>query len=744
MEYHRIGQSERRKLKKTLVLYLYQKRRQRTFERTITIGKSKTGTIFSQSNHTVALDYVNQITRKIIRSIASTLWKILYPVIFPAWHYPIQTVATVLLFGFISYTFNLVSISIFADLPSPSLLNEQLLNESSKITDRDGKILFRVYESENRTSVPLSEISPFAILATIAIEDKEFYIHNGFSFRAVIRALLANSKSDRLQGGSTITQQLVKNRLLTSERTIKRKIKEILLAIRTETMFSKEEILTMYLNQVPYGGSTYGIEEAAQRYFGKPARYLDLAESALLAGIPAAPSAYSPYGSNPEKAFQRQAEVLKNMVEAGFISPTQASEAQAELISFKQDVIPISAPHFVMYVKSVLAQEYGEELVTTGGLFIKTTLDSNLQKISEEAVKAELEKVKKLKISNGAALVTQPSTGEILAMVGSVNYFDFANDGQVNIALRQRQPGSSIKPLTYSLAFQNGFTPASIIQDTPITFTIQGSEPYSPRNYDGTFRGTVTLRQALASSYNVPAVKLLSILGVSNLIDYAEKMGISTWTERSRFGLSLTLGGGEVTMMDMATAYGVFANLGKKVSLNPILEVRDSQGALLYQNECALHPETCYFPEVISPGIAYQLTHVLKDPVARIPGFGPLSVLTIPNQEVAVKTGTTNNLRDNWTIGYTTDRLVVTWVGNNDNSPMSYVASGITGASPIWNSIIRTQLSDEKPHVFARPDTIISLKSCFTKGEEVVVIGQPLPPPCREYISENNSELISP
>ena len=744
MEYHRIGQSERRKLKKTLVLYLYQKRRQRTFERTITIGKSKTGTIFSQSNHSVALDRVNRITRKIIRSIASTLWKILYPIIFPAWHYPIQTVATVLLFGFISYTFNLVSISIFADLPSPSLLNEQLLNESSKITDRDGKILFRVYESENRTSVPLSEISPFAILATIAIEDKEFYIHNGFSFRAVIRALLANSKSDRLQGGSTITQQLVKNRLLTSERTIKRKIKEILLAIRTETMFSKEEILTMYLNQVPYGGSTYGIEEASQRYFGKPARYLDLAESALLAGIPAAPSAYSPYGPNPEKAFQRQAEVLKNMVEAGFISPTQASEAQAELISFKQDVIPISAPHFVMYVKSVLAQEYGEELVTTGGLFIKTTLDSNLQKISEDAVKAELEKVKKLKISNGAALVTQPSTGEIFAMVGSVNYFDFANDGQVNIALRQRQPGSSIKPLTYSLAFQNGFTPASSIQDTPITFVIQGSEPYSPRNYDGTFRGTVTLRQALASSYNVPAVKLLSILGVSNLIDYAEKMGISTWSERSRFGLSLTLGGGEVTMMDMATAYGVFANLGKKVSLNPILEVRDSQGALLYQNECALHPETCYFPEVISPGIAYQLTHVLKDPVARIPGFGPLSVLTIPNQEVAVKTGTTNNLRDNWTIGYTTDRLVVTWVGNNDNSPMSYVASGITGASPIWNSIIRTQLSEEKPHVFARPDTIISLKSCFTKGEEVVVVGQPLPPPCREYISENTSELISP
>lgn len=634
-----------------------------------------------------------------------------------------------------------ISNEIFVDLPSPNFLSEQHPSVSSKITDRHGSVLFRIYEDENRTIVPLDHISKSAILATIAIEDKDFWNHHGFSLRSIARAALSNSKTDRLQGGSTITQQLVKNRLLTPERTLQRKIKEVILSIMTESTYSKEEILTMYLNQVPYGGSTYGIEEAAQRYFGKSASSLSLAESALLAGLPAAPTSYSPYGTNPEKAFQRQTEVLRNMLEAKYITPEQADAAQKEQLAFRQDAISITAPHFVMYVKDKLAQMYGEDVLNHGGLTIQTTLDLPTQTISESIISSELTKLAPLRIKNGAALVTNPATGEILAMVGSKDYFDFANDGQVNVTLRQRQPGSSIKPIMYTLAFEKGFTPASTILDAPITFSIFGSEPYSPKNYDGKYHGQVSLRQALASSYNVPAVKLLSTLGVSNMIDLAQQMGISTWDDRSRFGLSLTLGGGEVTMLDMAKAYGVLATGGHRAEINPLLTVTDFQGNILYQNDCALDPKNCHFPQVIPEGVAYQVTHVLKDNVARAPAFGPFSVLNIPNQEVAVKTGTTNNLRDNWTIGYTSDRLVAAWVGNNDNTPMSYVASGITGASPIWNDIMRTQLDPDHPHVFPRPDTIISLKSCFTHQEEVLVVGQPLPAPCKQNISNQDPGL---
>ncbi|MBD3279748.1 MAG: hypothetical protein GF390_03485, partial [Candidatus Pacebacteria bacterium] len=483
---------------------------------------------------------------------------------------------------------------VFKDLPLPQDLITKKQAVTTRILDRHGQLLFRIYKDENRTLVPLSQVSPHLINATVAIEDKDFYLHHGFSVRGITRALMANIKGEEImQGGSTITQQLVKNRLLTPERTIQRKLREIIVSVLVEGTYSKEEILEMYLNQVAYGGSTYGIEEAAWRYFNKPAVELNLAESALLAGLPQAPSLYSPFGPTPELAYARQEEVLRRMVEDGYITLAEAEQAKQQPLEFRQDTIDIKAPHFVMYVKKLLAEKYSEELLYEGGLEIRTTLDLELQDQAQQLVTDEINELQRLRVSNGAALVTNPQTGEILVMIGSKDYFDFAHDGQVNVTIRPRQPGSSIKPLTYAVALEQGKNPASIIQDSPITYHLAGSPPYSPQNYDGKFHGRVTLREALASSYNVPAVKTLAEVGVNNLIDKAEAMGITTWQDRNRFGLSLTLGGGEVLMTDMATAYSTFANLGETVKLNPFLEIRDYQGELLYRNSCVFEHKGC-------------------------------------------------------------------------------------------------------------------------------------------------------
>jgi len=605
---------------------------------------------------------------------------------------------------------------VFKDLPSANDLSTQQQNLTTKILDRNGQVLYRIYEDENRTLVPLESVSEHLINATIAIEDKNFYQHFGFSPLGILRALFANATSEKIQGGSTITQQLVKSRLLSNERTLQRKLREILLALVVEGAYEKNEILEMYLNTVPYGGSTYGIEEAAWRYFNKRAIDLNLAESALLAGLPQAPSLYSPFGPNPEVAQARQADVLRRMVEDGYINKEEADEARMEKLQFREDVIDIKAPHFVMYVKKLLANIYGEDLVAKGGLEVRTTLDLNLQEEVQQIVSDEVNRLRNLQITNGAALVTNPKTGEILAMVGGANYFDFAHDGQVNVVVRPRQPGSSIKPLTYSLAFEQGKKPSDLIEDTSITYQIVGSRPYTPRNYDNRFRGKVTLREALASSYNVPAVKLLAELGVQNLINKGRELGISTWTDPSRFGLSLTLGAGEVLMLDMAELYSTFANLGYPVETNAFLEVKDAQGQILYSNNCALNNGNCYSSLKLSPQVAYTISDILSDNQARAKAFGLYSVLNIPEQEVAVKTGTTNSMKDNWTIGYTTNRLVATWVGNNDNTPMSYVASGITGASPIWNEIFLLLLDNLNPHRFAMPSNLLKVKICAATG----------------------------
>ncbi len=606
----------------------------------------------------------------------------------------------------------------FADLPAASDLSAKDQAITTKILDRHGQLLYRIYEDENRTLVPLNRVSPYLIQATIAIEDKDFYQHIGFSPSGILRASLANFRGEKIQqGGSTITQQLVKNRLLSPERTFKRKVRELVLALVVEGVYSKDEILEMYLNQVPYGGSTYGIEEASWRYFSKSARDLTLAEAALLAGLPAAPSVYTPFGPNPELAYARQEEVFRRMIKDEMVTPEQVAEARTQKLVFNSSATDIKAPHFVMYVRQLLATQFGEDVLTKGGLEVRTTLDLDLQQQAQKTLTEEVTKLKPMRISNGAALVTNPQTGEVLAMIGSTNYFDFAHDGQVNVTIRERQPGSSIKPLAYATSMElMGKTPASIIVDAPISFSSPGGKPYAPKNYDGKFHGNVTIRESLASSYNIPAVKTLNEIGLNNFIDQAEAMGITTWTDRKRFGLSLTLGGGEVKMIDLAQAYSTFATQGYAIKPTVLLEVKNYKGELLYRNDCALNGEFCKEKQVLSPAVSYLITNILSDNQARSPAFGLHSVLTIPNQEVAVKTGTTNSMRDNWTIGYTTDRLVAVWVGNNDNTPMSYVASGITGASPIWNKIIRLLLDEKNPHKFAMPADVIKVAVCGKTG----------------------------
>lgn len=606
---------------------------------------------------------------------------------------------------------------VLKDLPTPQKLAARDQVVSTKILDRNGQFLYKIYHNENRTPITLSQTPLYLRQATIAVEDAEFYNHHGFSWRGITRSIYSNLQSGRLEGGSTITQQLVKNALLTPERTWQRKIKELILSVWVEMTFTKDQILEMYLNQVGYGGAAYGVEEASVVYFGKSAKDLDLAEAALLAGLPGSPTTYSPFGAHPELAKQRQERVLQRMAEENYLTPDQAKTAREEKLNYIPQKSNILAPHFVMYVKDLLVKKYGENLVESGGLEVKTSLDINVQKMAEQIVANEVQKIENLHITNGAALVTNPKNGEVLAMVGSKDYFDIKNNGNFNVTTASRQPGSSIKPVNYSVALSMGFTPATVIPDTPISYQIPGQPPYTPRNYDGQFHGNVPLRIALGSSYNVPAVKVLSAIGVNKMVGQGQKMGITTWDDSSRFGLSLTLGGGEIKMTDLSVVYGVIDNLGLRVDLNPILEVKDYRGKVLEKSRC-LPDQTsvCNGKAVLQPQIAYLLTDILADNSARTPAFGPHSQLVIPNHTVAVKTGTTNNLKDNWTIGYTPTRLVAVWVGNNDNSPMSYVASGVTGASPIWNKIMTNLLQDKPDEPFPVPENLIKVQICSLTG----------------------------
>lgn len=618
-------------------------------------------------------------------------------------------------------------VTIWRDLPHPSELVTQPRAMTTKIYDRNQRLLYKVFQDENRSLVTLEELPDYVVQATLAIEDAEFYTHAGFSVRGIMRAIRSNASSNSLQGGSTITQQLVKNVLLSPERTYTRKLKELVLALQVESFFTKDEILNMYLNQVGYGGTAYGIEEAAQYYFDKSAWELSLPEAALLAGLPQAPTTYSPFGARPELALERQVQVLNRMRDEGYISESLAEKAAAVKLSFASPKSDIEAPHFVMFVRDQLAQTYGEDTVNQGGLEVVTSLDRDIQALAETAINEELDRLASLNVTNAAAMVTDPATGDVLAMVGSRDYFDSDHDGQVNVALRQRQPGSSIKPVTYALALEHGDSAGTLLVDQPVTYAIAGSQPYSPKNYDGRFHGTVTIRQALANSYNIPAVITLHKHGVDPMIDLAESMGITTWRDRSRFGLALTLGGGEVTLYDMMSVYGTFANYGYHVPLRPLITIHDFTGSTMEDFDCettrgtlASFPQarahtntTCPGEQVLSPASAYIISDILSDNRARTPSFGANSVLNIPGQQVAVKTGTTNSLRDNWTLGYTGDYVVGVWVGNNDNTPMSRVASGITGASPIWSTIMTALMSHTGyAHQFDAPDDLISVDYC--------------------------------
>ena len=604
-------------------------------------------------------------------------------------------------------------------LPNPMLLTSRPIPVTSKIFDRHGKLLFELYADQNRTPVSLDKIPLMVKQATIAIEDREFYQHIGFSPRGIARAARETLINNHLQGGSTITQQLIKNALLTNEPTISRKVKELLLSFWAERLYTKDQILEMYFNQVPYGGIYWGIESASQGYFKKSVSDLTLAEGAFLSALPAAPTLYSPFGAHPEGAIARQKEVLQRMVDDGYITQKEADEAKAQELTFAPQINPIKAPHFVMYVKQLLSERYGLRMVEQGGLQITTTLDIKTQDMAEEIVKNEVEKLVAIHVGNGAAVITDPKTGDILAMVGSKNYFDHDAQGNVNVALSLRQPGSSIKVVTYAAALENGFTAASILNDSPVSYTIPGQAVYTPVNYDGQFHGKVPLRYALGNSFNIPAVRTLSQIGMDTMIEKARHMGIGSWKDTSRFGLSLTLGAGEVTMLDMATVYGTLANQGRRVDLWPVLKVTTYQGEILEEKK----PTSGF--QAVSQAVAFILSDILADNQARTQEFGPNSALVIPGRTVSVKTGTSNDKRDNWTIGYTPSYVVTVWVGNNDGSPMNQVlASGITGAAPIWQQIMLRLTKDKADEKYTTPDTVMALpyfygkSEYFTKGTE--------------------------
>ena len=627
-------------------------------------------------------------------------------------------------------------IFIFNNLPSPTRLrSSDTFATSTQILDRNGKILFEVYADKSRKPVPIDELPQLLLEATVAIEDQNFYRHPGIDMQGVVRAMFSTLFKQQLQGGSTITQQLIKTTLLTPERTLQRKIREAILAIATEIIYSKKQILEMYLNFTPYGGIAYGVESAAQLYFNKPARSLNLAESALIAGLPQAPTRYSPFGSSPETAQSRQKEVLRRMQEDNYINENQRLEAENQPLEYATNTIDIKAPHFALYVKDLLVEKYGQKTVETGGLKVTTTLDLQLQNYAQATVSAEVANLNRLRVTNGATIITRPSTGEILSMVGSKDYFDSSIDGQVNITLRYRQPGSSIKPINYAGIIAKGYPLSTMVLDIPTCFLVAGQPLYCPKNYDNSFHGPVQLRSALANSYNLPAVKFLALNTIEDMIATASAMGITGWDDSSRYGLSLTLGGGEVRMIDMAVAFGTFANSGTKVPLQAILKVQDPSGNileeydpekshqqvedLLYQTEltnCQEKSNDCQTQpvRVIPRDVAYLISHILQDNPSRTPAFGPSSPLVVRSQIVSAKTGTTNDMRDNWTVGYTPEYLVATWVGNNDNSPM--LTSGVTGAAPIWHDLISHLLENKTATWPEKPANVIAKQVCTNSG----------------------------
>jgi 1A family penicillin-binding protein len=590
------------------------------------------------------------------------------------------------------------------DLPDANGMSDRMVVESTKIMDRTGQhVLYEVHGEEKRTIIPFSDMPDNIKYATIALEDQDFYSHHGIKLTSIIRAVLKDIiGGGAAQGGSTITQQFVKKSMLTDEKTLTRKIKEVILAIELETKYSKDEILAMYLNQIPYGSNAYGIQAAAKTFFGKDAKDLTLDEAALIASLPQAPSYYSPYGSHEDALKGRQESAIKKMYNLGYISEEQAEEFRNTdvLSKIKPFQESIDAPHFVMYVKEYLEKTYGEQAVEQGGLKVYTTLDWDKQQIAEKAVKEGAEKnLKNWNAENSSLIAMDPKTGQILTMVGSKDYFDQSIDGQVNVAIRDRQPGSSFKPYVYLTAFKKGYTPETILFDVETNFGSQGTnKDYEPQDYDGKFRGPLKMKEALAQSLNIPAVKTLYLVGVKDAIATAKGLGITGLNEPDRYGLSLVLGGGEVKLLDHVSAFSSLATGGIKHNKTAILKVEDRKGNVLEE----------YKPSegerVIDEKYVAMLDHIMSTNDYRAPIFGENSPLRFDNRQVAAKTGTTNEFRDGWVIGYTPSIAVGVWSGNNDNSPMKEGADGVNVSAPIWRNFLDQVLKNYSIEEFPEYD----------------------------------------
>jgi 1A family penicillin-binding protein len=588
---------------------------------------------------------------------------------------------------------------------------DRKVTESTKIYDKTGEILlYDIHKDIRRTVANYEDIPRYLKNATVAIEDAEFYQHKGIKPTAIIRAILVNLGSLKFsQGGSTITQQVIKNSLLTRDKKISRKLKEWSLSIKLERKMSKEKILSIYLNSAPYGGNIYGVVEASRSFFSKEVNDLTLAQSAYLAALPQAPTFYSPYGNNKNKLEDRKNLVLKRMLELNFITQEEYKSAKKEKVEFiKQEKIGIKAPHFVFYVQSYLEKKYGKDIVENGGLKVVTTIDYELQKKAEEILKKfTLENVEKFNATNSGLIAIDTKTGQILAMVGSRDYFDKEIDGNFNITIAHRQPGSAFKPFVYATAFEKGYTPDTVVFDLKTQFQTtcdpQGNpigktnpdDCYTPVNYDGKYHGPMSLRDALAQSVNIPAIKVLYLAGLSDSLQTAKNFGIKSLTNVNQYGLTLVLGGGEVSLLDITNAYGVFANDGYKNNSTPIIEVKD-------KNNNILEKYTKKQSKVISEESSRKITSILSDNDARAPAFGRRSYLYFTRRDVAVKTGTTNDYKDALIIGYTPSVAVGTWAGNNDNSPMKKKVAGFI-AAPMWNAFMKEVLKKYPDEKFKKP-----------------------------------------
>lgn len=638
------------------------------------------------------------------------------------------------------------TITLLQNIPSPESITERSVIESTKIFDRTGKILlYEIHGEEKRTIIPFSEIPEHVKQATLAAEDLNFYQHGGLDWRGILRAAGKNVlRGEITQGGSTITQQLVKKALLSDERTYTRKIKEALLSILVERKYSKDEILEWYLNQIPYGSNAYGIAAAAETFFGKEVRDLGIAEAALLAALPKAPTYYSPHGSYKEELSARKNWIIERMAEAKFIPTNDIDGLKNSKLIFLPPRQSMRAPHFVLYVREYLNEKYGEDFVERGGLRVITTLDWVVQEEAEKAILEGAEQNEKaVQAANAALVAIDPRSGEILAMVGSKDYWgtplpekcapgiNCRFDPHVNVAMRSRQPGSAFKPFIYATAFQKGYTPETVLFDVPTEFNSSclpnGTKPadtseevqcYHPQNYDGKFRGPVTLRQSIAQSLNVPSVKLLYLAGVEDSIKIAETLGISTLGDPLRYGLSLVLGGAEVTLLDMTSAFGAFARDGILYPKTSILKIEAAGRTILEEKNSASF-------RVLDENVARTINDVLSDNEARVPVFNPRSSLYFPGRAVAAKTGTTQDYRDAWVIGYTPSLVAGVWVGNSDNSPMHQSSISVMVAGPIWHRFLEGLLKNSPPEQFARPENKILrnpiLRGIYRAGEIIKI-----------------------